>query len=143
MRYVKKLVRLHLRPIAMVDESITDSALRRLLYEAGDDIDDLMTLCRADVTSKNPGKVKTYLRNFEKVEQKLKDVEQRDHIRNFQPPISGKEIMKYFNLNPSREVGIIKNEIKEAILEGRIKNNYKEALNYMKEVGSKLGLKGN
>lgn len=143
MRYVKKLVRLHLRPIAMVDESITDSALRRLLYEAGDDIDDLMTLCRADITSKNPDKVKRYLRNFEKVEQKLKDVEHRDHIRNFQPPISGEEIMKYFNMKPSREVGIIKSEIKEAILEGRIKNNYKEALNYMKEVGSKLGLKGN
>jgi hypothetical protein len=124
----------------MVDDQITDSALRRLLYEAGDDVDDLMKLCRADITSKNPEKVHRYLKNFSKVEQKLKDVEQRDHIRNFQPPISGEEIMKCFNLEPSRDVGIIKNEIKEAILDGRIRNDYNEAFSFMEEVGKKLGL---
>ena len=127
----------------MVNDTVTDSALRRLLYEAGNDIDDLLILCRADITSKNPEKVKRYLRNFEKVEQKLKDVEQRDHIRNFQPPISGEEIMAYFKIQPSKEVGTIKSEIKEAILDGRINNNHEEAFMFMKGFGKKLGLKSN
>ncbi len=140
MRYVKKLVRLHLRPIALVSDEITDSALRRLLMEAGDDIDSLMLLCRADITSKNNVKVARYLKNFDKVEKKLEEVEERDRVRNFQPPVSGEVIMKYFNIRPSKVVGEIKDEIKEAILEGRIGNNYKEAFELMKKIGKNKGL---
>lgn len=140
MRFVKKLVRLHLRPIALVNNQITDSAIRRLVFEAGDDIEHLMALCKADITSKNPDKVQRYLSNFERVENKILEVENKDQIRNFQPPVSGEEIMNTFNLKPCKEVGIIKNEIKEAILEGKIKNDYKEAFQYMIQLGADLGL---
>jgi len=140
MKFVKKLVRLHLRPIALVKGSVTDSALRRLLNEAGDDIDDLMLLCNADITSKNDFRVKQYKKNFKNVIQKLKDVEQRDKIRNFQPPISGELIMKSFDIAPCKEVGIIKASLKEAILDGKIQNTYQDAYDEMVKLGVKLGL---
>ncbi|MFY0598679.1 MAG: HD domain-containing protein [Cyclobacteriaceae bacterium] len=140
MKFVQKLVRLHLRPIALVNERVTDSAIRRLLYESGDDINDLMTLCRADITSKNANKVQRYLSNFSKVEDKIKEVEDRDHIRNFQPPIAGELIIETFNIEPSRVVGEIKVAIKEAILEGKIKNDKDEAFQFMIEVGKEKGL---
>jgi poly(A) polymerase len=140
MKYVQKLVRLHLRPIALANEEITDSALRRLLYEAGDDINDLMLLCRADITSKNYDKVARFLRNFDLVERKLAEVEMRDHIRNFQPPVSGERIMAHFGIPPGKIVGEIKDEIKEAILEGRIGNNFEEAFELMLAIGQRLRL---
>ena len=140
MDYVQKLVRLHLRPIALVKDNITDTAIRRLLFEAGDDVEDLLQLCRADVTSKNHTKVKKYLSNFTKVEHKMKSVEEKDKVRNFQPPISGDEIIETFDLKPSRIVGEIKEEIKEAILEGKIKNNTDEARSYMMKIAQAKGL---
>ena len=141
MQYVRKLVFLHLRPIALTNPNTKDAAYRRMLFEAGEDIDDLLKLCRADITSKNENKVQRYLQKFDKVEERIIEIEENDRIRNWQPPISGEIIMKTFGIKPCYEVGKIKSDIKDAILEGTIKNDFDEAFEYMVSLGDKLGLK--
>lgn len=140
MKFVQKMVRMSSRPIAVIDEAATDSAVRRLVHDAGDHIEDLMTLCEADITTKNPKRFKKYHNNFQKVRDKIVEVEERDQVRNFQPPVTGEEIMKTFDLKPCREIGLIKSAIKEAILDGDIPNDYDAAYALMIEKGKKLGL---
>ncbi|MGL2993983.1 CCA tRNA nucleotidyltransferase [Flavobacterium sp. TSSA_36] len=143
MKFVQKMVVMSSRPIVLAQDTVTDSAVRRLVFDAGEDVENLMTLCEADITTKNPNKFKKYHSNFEIVRKKIVEVENRDHVRNFQPPISGEEIMALFNLKPSREIGILKEAVKEAILEGEIQNEYQAAYEFILKKGAKLGLKIN
>ena len=140
MKYVKKLVGLHMRPIAIADDIVTDSAVRRLLFDAGNDIDDLMTLCEADITSKNEVRKRNFLQNFQTVRVKLKDIEEKDRIRNFQPPVGGDEIMRLYNLPPCREIGALKSALKDAILDGHVPNEYEACLEFIKKRAASMGL---